>query len=94
MRPGHDRTAESDQGHGYHAVALGARSRGNPQRESPNAARATVACMATEFIHLSGIINRPLVDAKTGDRLGRVRDLIVRLGMVPRQERQGQRPLE
>jgi CBS domain-containing protein len=36
--------------------------------------------MATEFIHLSGIINRPLVDAKTGDRLGRVRDLIVRLG--------------
>jgi CBS domain-containing protein len=39
--------------------------------------------MATELIHLSGIINRPLVDAKTGDRLGRVRDLIVRLGDSP-----------
>ena len=39
--------------------------------------------MPTEFIHLSGIINRPLVDAKTGDRLGRVRDLIVRLGDSP-----------
>jgi CBS domain-containing protein len=39
--------------------------------------------MPTEFIHLSGIINRPFVDAKTGDRLGRVRDLIVRLGDSP-----------
>lgn len=39
--------------------------------------------MATDLIHLSGIINRPLVDAKTGDRLGRVRDLIVRLGDAP-----------
>ena len=39
--------------------------------------------MATELIHLSGIINRPLVDAKTGDRLGRVRDLIVRMGDSP-----------
>jgi CBS domain-containing protein len=39
--------------------------------------------MATELIHLSGIINRPLVDAKTGDQLGRVRDLIVRLGDSP-----------
>src|SRR6516225_5367365 len=56
---------------------------GTPERVSPNAARPTVACMATEFIHLSGIINRPLVDAKTGDRLGRVQDLIVRLGDSP-----------
>ncbi len=39
--------------------------------------------MATELTHLSGIINRPLVDTKTGDRLGRVRDLIVRVGDSP-----------
>ena len=39
--------------------------------------------MATELIHLSGILNRPLVDAKTGDKLGRVRDLIVRIGDSP-----------
>jgi hypothetical protein len=39
--------------------------------------------MATELIHLSGILKRPLVDAKTGDRLGRVQDLIVRIGDSP-----------
>ncbi len=39
--------------------------------------------MATELIHLSGILKSPLVDAKTGDRLGRVQDLIVRIGDSP-----------
>lgn len=39
--------------------------------------------MATELLHLSGIIKRPLVDAKTGDRLGRVEDLIARIGDRP-----------
>ena len=39
--------------------------------------------MATELIHLSGILKRPLVDAKTGDRLGRVQDLIARIGDSP-----------
>ncbi len=39
--------------------------------------------MATELLHLSGIIKRPLVDAKTGDHLGRVEDLIVRIGDHP-----------
>ncbi len=39
--------------------------------------------MATELIHLSGILKRPLVDAKTGDRLGRVQDVIVRIGDSP-----------
>ena len=39
--------------------------------------------MATELIHLSGILKRPLVDAKTGDRLGRVQDVIVRMGDSP-----------
>ncbi len=37
---------------------------------------------STELIHLSGIIKRPLVD-RNGDRLGRVRDLIVRIGDSP-----------
>jgi hypothetical protein len=36
-----------------------------------------------ELLHLSGILNRPLVDAVTGDRLGRVRDVIVRIGDSP-----------
>jgi hypothetical protein len=35
--------------------------------------------MVTDLIHLSGVINRPLVD-RNGDRLGRIRDLIVRIG--------------
>ena len=39
--------------------------------------------MATELIHLSGILKRPLVDAKTGDRLGRVQDLIAHIGDSP-----------
>ena len=39
--------------------------------------------MATELIHLSGILKRPLVDARTGDRLGRVQDLIARIGDSP-----------
>jgi len=39
--------------------------------------------MATELLHLSGIIKRPLVDARTGDRLGRVEDFIVRMGDSP-----------
>ena len=38
--------------------------------------------VATELIHLSGVIKRPLVD-RNGDRLGRVRDLIVRIGDSP-----------
>ena len=38
--------------------------------------------VATELIHLSGVINRPLVD-RNGDRLGRVHDLIVRIGDSP-----------
>jgi hypothetical protein len=36
--------------------------------------------MAPELIHLSGVLKKPLRDAKTGDRLGRVEDLIVRMG--------------
>ena len=35
--------------------------------------------MVTDLIHLSGVINRPLVD-RNGDRLGRIRDLIARIG--------------
>ena len=35
-----------------------------------------------EILHLSSVIKRPLVDA-AGDRLGRVQDLIVRLGESP-----------
>jgi hypothetical protein len=38
--------------------------------------------MAPEIIHLSGLINKPLVD-RAGDRVGRVRDLIVRIGDSP-----------
>src|ERR1700680_42560 len=39
--------------------------------------------MATELIHLSGVLKSPLVDAKTGDKLGGVQDLIVRIGDSP-----------
>jgi len=41
--------------------------------------------MATELhlLHLSGILKRPLVDGDSGDRLGRVQDLIVRIGDSP-----------
>jgi CBS domain-containing protein len=39
--------------------------------------------MAPELIHLSGVLKKPLRDAKTGDRLGRVEDFIVRIGDVP-----------
>ena len=35
--------------------------------------------MATDLIHLSGVLKRPLVDAKTADKLGRVRDLVARI---------------
>jgi CBS domain-containing protein len=35
-----------------------------------------------EILHLSSVVKRPLVDA-TGDRLGRVQDLIVRAGEAP-----------
>ena len=35
-----------------------------------------------EILHLSSVIKRPLVDA-TGDRLGKVQDLIVRAGEAP-----------
>ena len=37
---------------------------------------------ALEILHLSSVIKRPLVDA-AGDRLGRVQDLIVRVGESP-----------
>ena len=39
--------------------------------------------MATELIHLSGVLKRPLVDAKTGDKLGRVQDLVARMDGSP-----------
>jgi len=39
--------------------------------------------MATELIHLSGVIKKPLRDAKTGDRLGSVEDFIIRIGDAP-----------
>ncbi len=39
--------------------------------------------MATELLHLSGLLKSPLADAATGDRLGRVQDLIVRIGDSP-----------
>ena len=39
--------------------------------------------MATDLIHLSGVLKRPLVDARTGDKLGRVQDLIVRMDDSP-----------
>lgn len=38
--------------------------------------------MAIELVHLSNVINRPLVD-RDGDRLGRLQDLIVRVGESP-----------
>jgi len=44
---------------------------------------ATDTRQTPELLHLSGILNRPLVDAATGDRLGRVRDVIVRIGDSP-----------
>jgi CBS domain-containing protein len=44
---------------------------------------ATDTRQTPELRHLSGILNRPLVDAATGDRLGRVRDVIVRIGDSP-----------
>ena len=43
---------------------------------------ATASDPALEILHLSSVIKRPLVDA-AGDRLGRVQDLIVRLGESP-----------
>ncbi len=39
--------------------------------------------MATDLIHLSGILKRPLVDAWTGDKLGRVQDLVARMDASP-----------
>jgi hypothetical protein len=39
--------------------------------------------MSPELIHLSGVLKKPLRDAKTGDRLGRVEDFIVRIGDAP-----------
>ncbi len=42
-------------------------------------APATTGNPQLEILHLSQVVRRPLVDA-AGDRLGRVRDLIVRLG--------------
>ena len=47
-----------------------------------NIQAASTPTAMPELIHLSGIVNRPLVDA-SGDRLGRVEDLIVRLGDSP-----------
>ncbi len=44
---------------------------------------ATDTRQTPELLHLSGILNRPLVDAATGDRLGRVRDVIARIGDSP-----------
>ncbi|MDA8359968.1 MAG: CBS domain-containing protein [Actinomycetota bacterium] len=38
--------------------------------------------LGVELLHLSSVIGRPLVDG-AGDRLGRVRDLIVRVGTSP-----------
>ncbi|MGH9028813.1 MAG: magnesium transporter MgtE N-terminal domain-containing protein, partial [Acidimicrobiales bacterium] len=38
--------------------------------------------MAVEILHLSSILKSPVVDRK-GERLGRVQDLIVRLGQAP-----------
>jgi hypothetical protein len=39
--------------------------------------------MAAELLHLSGVLKRPLVDARTGDRLGRVQDFIARMDGSP-----------
>ena len=44
--------------------------------------RQTATDSGLEILHLSSVIKRPLVDA-SGDRLGRVQDLIVRLGESP-----------
>ncbi len=44
--------------------------------------RETVARVDPEVVHLSSVVRRPLVDG-SGDRLGRVRDVIVRLGDSP-----------
>ncbi|HYA68282.1 MAG TPA: PRC-barrel domain-containing protein, partial [Acidimicrobiales bacterium] len=41
--------------------------------------------MTIEILHLSSVVKSPLVD-KDGDRLGRVEDLIVRLGDAPHPE--------
>jgi CBS domain-containing protein len=45
--------------------------------------QTTEAGHGLEILHLSSIIKRPLVDASSGDRLGRVQDLIVRSGESP-----------
>jgi CBS domain-containing protein len=42
----------------------------------------TASDSTLEILHLSSVIKRPLVDA-AGDKLGRVQDLIVRLGETP-----------
>ena len=39
--------------------------------------------MASELLHLSGVVKSPLIDFQTGDRLGRVEDLIVRMSDAP-----------
>ncbi len=41
------------------------------------------AAIVSELLHLSGVIKSPLVDSKTGDRLGRVEDVIVQIGEAP-----------
>jgi MgtE intracellular N domain len=46
------------------------------------AAPGTQPVVPVEILHLSSVIKRPLVDA-SGDRLGRVQDLIVRVGEAP-----------
>ncbi len=45
--------------------------------------RRRPAAMATELVHLSGVLKRPLVDLKTGDKLGRVQDLVARMDESP-----------
>ncbi|MGH8980383.1 MAG: magnesium transporter MgtE N-terminal domain-containing protein [Acidimicrobiales bacterium] len=40
----------------------------------------TATAAAVRIVHFSGVVKRPLVDA-TGERLGRVEDLVVRLGV-------------
>jgi CBS domain-containing protein len=45
-------------------------------------AEQTATKVEPEVLHLSGVVKRPLVDG-AGDRLGRVQDLIVRLGDSP-----------
>ncbi len=44
--------------------------------------RETVARVDPEVVHLSSVVRRPLVDG-SGDRLGRVRDVIARMGDSP-----------